>query len=159
MLSGDLDLVPNAPNAGNLIGARYKGVRAEFVARDRNLGQVDTELVLQNTSAVSSVPLRDIVVLGRHGIATTLKIYKGLNGLSVPPLGQVVLPIGRNLGLKAAGHGVSSPNYVASVCVIYDGRSWEHLRVTAVVKQWEPSNSTDGHLAMRVEDSYSVTLN
>lgn len=145
---------------GGLIGSsRFYGVRAEYVARDTTHGQVDTEVVIQNTNAIWPFRIGDIIVLGRHGLATTLRIHKGLSGGLVPPLGQIVIPIDSSIGVVAGRRSGPSPRDVATVVVGIDARSWEHAKVTAVVKQWEPSRSTDGFYAMRLEQSFRASVN
>jgi hypothetical protein len=137
---------------------RRTGVRAEYVSRDRTLGQIDTDIVIQNTNAAWPFTIRNIIVLGRRGLNTTLIVNNRYRGGVVPTLGTLVIPVS-SLGVTAGKHTPTSPRDVSMVVVETDDRGFGQVRVSAVVKQWEPSNSTNGHFATRLEEGFPLKIN
>ena len=131
------------------------GVRAEYVAKDAIHGQTDTEVVIVNTHGTQSLKILGIYVLGRDGVQKVLLHYRGPNGKTIPPLGQVVVPVDSSSGVPAGSHTRPASTDVASVIVGWEGRS-DVLKLTAVVQQWEISRSIDGFRGISIEEGYEV---
>lgn len=132
------------------------GVRAEYVTQHKTYGRVDTEIVLQNTSAKYAFKVRNVIVLGRGGTQNILRVSTLYSGATITALATLVIPVA-DLGVAPGVHGVVSPKDPSMIVVETDDRGGGHVRCTAVVKQWEPSDSNDGHFAMRVEESFFIT--
>ena len=136
--------IPHALRTAASQGLNFQIVRVEYAVRIRPRGQIDTDLILQNTSATETLKLGDLVLLGRGGLQTVLRVHQGLKGQRIPPLAQVTVPVDAKIGATPRGNAARHLFDLASIVVSWEGSS-ESLELRAAIYEREPSSSNTGY--------------
>jgi hypothetical protein len=133
---------------------RFAQVRAEYIALSGNNDVTTTTVTLVNRSASTTLYLGDLSALGLDGLAEVLAIDTGLDGVGIPPLGSLDLPVdaAHFPGLQAKD--LPDSRGVETILVSYSGPK-ESLRLTAAIKLQLPGD-VDSRTVSRV-DGHAVT--
>jgi hypothetical protein len=127
----------------------FAQVRAEYIDLDGNGDETNTTCTFVNTSMSKTLYLGDVYALGPDGLGETLAVDTGLNGVGIPPLGSVDLPVdaAHFPGLQPKIHRDSRG--VESVLVGWSGSN-DELWLTAAIHLEQPGNN-DNRVVNRVE--------
>jgi len=82
-----------APRAPAHKDDEYMQVRAEYIDLYGNRDETNTTLTLVNRSMSKTLVLGDVLALGPNGANEVLAIDAALEGVSIPPLGSLDLPV------------------------------------------------------------------
>ena len=124
-------------------------VRAEYVNYDTGYERSLTTLSIVNRSLTRTIYLDDVLALGPDGLDEVIAVHTGLNGVGIPPLGSIELPVdpvhfpGLQYKLQPDQRGVES------VLVSYSGTK-EAFRLTAKIDALLPGES-DSRVLVRVD--------
>jgi hypothetical protein len=141
---------PLAPTAE----LHFAQVRAEYIDLEGNRDEADTTLTIVNKSMSKTLYLGDVSALGPDGLAEVLAVHTGLNGVGIPPLGSIDLPVdatsfpGLQPKLETDSRGVES------VLLSFQG-SREAIRLTAAILLNQPG-TLDNRVLTRVESHFVV---
>lgn len=140
-----------ASPAAALDEARFAQVRAEYVDLSGNRDETSTTCLIVNKSASQTIVLGDISALGPNGAAEVISIDTQLNGVTIPPLASLELPVDAAHFPGLAPKVETNSRGVESVVVSWSGPK-EALRLTALVRLQQPGsldnrtvNYVDGH--------------
>lgn len=139
-----LDLLPGASAAaaaarGSHGDGHYVQVRAEYIDLNGNRDETNTTLYLVNQSMTRTLVLGDLLALGQDGLSEVLAHDADLDGVTIPPLGTVELPVdaahfpGLLPELEVGQRGLES------VVLSFAGPK-DALRLTASVHLQQPGN-------------------
>ncbi len=118
----------------------FAQVRAEYIDLDGNRDETKTTCSIVNTSLSRTLYLGDLSALGPDGLGEVLAVHTGLNGVGIPPLGSLELPVDpiHFPGLQPKRQGDSRG--LESVVVGWSGPK-DALRLTAAIHLEEPGNN------------------
>ena len=71
----------------------YAQVRAQYIDLSGNRDETNTICTIVNRSLTRTIYLGDVTALGLDGLEEVLAVHTGLNGVGIPPLGSVDLPV------------------------------------------------------------------
>ena len=143
---------PSPPGHGGGPPQHFAQVRAEYIKLDGNNDVTNTTCTIVNTSMSRTLYLGDLYALGPDGLSETIAVDADLNGIGIPPLGSLDLPVdsAHFPGLQPKIHKDSRG--LESVLVAWSGSN-DELWLTAAIHLEQPG-SVDNRVINRVEGRY-----
>jgi hypothetical protein len=142
-------IAPAKPASMNHDDSQLAQVRAEYIDLNGNRDETKTTLVLVNRSMSKTLVLGTVMALGSNGLSEMLAIDGDLDGVTIPPLGSLDVPVdsahfpGLQPKLEDGQRGLES------VAVSWSGGK-DALRLMAVIRLQLPG-ATDTRVANYVE--------
>lgn len=129
-------------------------VRGEYIQLSGNNDVTNSTCTIVNTSLSTTIYLGDAYALGPNGLSEVLAVDTGLNGVGIPPLGSLDLPVNSvNFpGLQPKVHADSRG--LESVLVTWSGFS-DALSLTAAIVTQLPGD-LDSRMISRAEGHYAT---
>jgi hypothetical protein len=114
-------------------------VRGEYIELSGNNDKTSTTCHFVNKSLSRTIYLGDISALGLDGLSEVLAVHTGLNGVGIPPLGSLDLPVDAAHFPGLQFKQFSNSRGLESVLVSWSGPK-DALRLDASVQQQLPGD-------------------